>query len=638
MRSVVAGAPRAYFTAVIREASQSLAHAVPRALRLRPAALMVPGVLLVYVAIAFGIFASAWRDPFHRNLGFAGDPSQFMWFLAWVPYAITHGLNPFFSNFADYPAGANLLWNTSIPLVALIFWPVTVALGPVAAYNLVVTLALPLTAWCGFLLLRRYVGSPLAAGLGGLLYGFSPYMLGQSLAHPQMTMAFLPPLILLLLDEIVRAQRRRPALLGSALAVAGAAQLLISEEVLVATGLAAFVLLVTAAALWPGAVLPRARYAAKAFAVAGVLFLALAAWPVGFQLFGPQHVTGSPHEPNVYVSDLLGFWVPTQIEWLAPAPALRVSAHFIGNLSEWDAYLGIPFTLLLAFTAVRHWRSGWVRLAVLAGSVLAILSLGVTLHVGGTVKAWLPAFTLGLAFLILPGEVPARALVLLTFGAWLALWRLPLLSSVIPDRLTLLVYLMAGMVLAVFVDWLLGLDRRRLTVGAVALVLALLPLVPRLPYLTTTIQDPAFFTSRGQASRMPEGSVALIAPVVTFSNVEAMRWQATSGMRFRMPEGYLFVPAPPPAGSRLLAPPSVTTNALIEARDGRTTAVGDARVRQSIRAELAAWNVRTVVLGPMVNQDAAVALLTWALGRPPEAVGGVYVWWDVDASLTSLRQ
>ena len=61
------------------------------------------------------------------------------------------------------------------------------------------------------MLLRRFVSSQLAAGAGALLYGFSPYMTAHSLAHPNLTAAFIPPLVLLLLDNIgflwaVRAQ------------------------------------------------------------------------------------------------------------------------------------------------------------------------------------------------------------------------------------------------------------------------------------------------------------------------------------------------------------------------------------------------------------------------------------------------
>jgi hypothetical protein len=606
-----------------------LARAAP-ALRLR--ALVVPGALLLYTGLAFAAFASAWRDPFVYGIGVHGDPSQFMWFLRWLPFAVGHGANPFFTDFADYPVGANLLWNTSMPLVAILLWPVTTGLSPLVAYDLMETLGLALSAWCAFLLLRRCVRSPLAAGVGGLVYGFSPYMFAQSLGHPHLTVAFLPPLMLLLLDEIVRVQRRSAVALGAALALTAVAQFLISEEVLVVTGLTSAVLLVTAAALWPREAMARAPRAAGALVVAGGLFAIAVAWPVLFQLRGPQRISGSAHEPNVYVNDLLGFWVPSELQWLAPARLLRISSRFTGNSSEWNSYLGVPLTLLLAFVVVRWWRVGWVRLAALAGAVVSILSLGITLHVGGSVKAWLPVFAVGLVFLLLPRSVPARVLMLLTFGLWLALWKLPLLSSLVPARLMLLVYLLVGLIVAVFVDWLTALGGRRVALGAAALAVALAPLVPRMPYLATTYHEPSFFAAGGAVSRVPPGSVALVAPVTTWDDVDAMYWQASTGMRFRMPEGYLFVPAPPPAGNQLNSPPGATVDALDAVWYGRPSGIGDPQVRLSIRSELAAWHVRTVIVGPMPNREEAVALLTWVLDRPPEHTGGVQVWTDVDAT------
>src|SRR5487761_2308097 len=60
-----------------------------------------------------------------------GDPPQMTWFLDWFPYAVSHGLNVFHTNFIDYPVGVNLANNTSVPLLGLIASPITLTLGPV---------------------------------------------------------------------------------------------------------------------------------------------------------------------------------------------------------------------------------------------------------------------------------------------------------------------------------------------------------------------------------------------------------------------------------------------------------------------------------------------------------------------------
>ncbi|MDQ6773614.1 MAG: hypothetical protein M3024_11590 [Candidatus Dormibacteraeota bacterium] len=581
--------------------------------------------------LAFAVFASIWRAPFAHTIGAFQDPAQHMWFLGWVPFALSHGLNPFFTDYADYPAGANLLWNTSMPLLSLGLWPVTVTLGPAFAFNLIETASLALSAWCAFLLIRRYVRSSLAAALGGLLYGFSPYMVAQSRGHPSVTMVALPPLILLLLDEIVRVQRTRPVALGVALGLLGAAQLLISEEVLAMTGIAAALLLAIAIATWPERVHAQSGRAAPALAIAVGVFALFAAYPIAFQLWGSQHIAGPQHRPDFYVSDLMGFLVPTQMQRLAPSAALTITQRFTGNVAEWNAYLGVPLALLLAWTAIRYRGDAVVRLVAPAAVILAILSLGVNLHWGGQVLDRVPAFTLALPFLLLPPSVPSRALVLLTFGGWLALYRAPFLNHVIPARLMLFVFLLAGLLVAVFVNAVLAAGWQAKAAGALALGLSLLALLPVAPYPSQSLPVPAFFTD-GAADRIPPGSVAVVAPMTREDHPEAMLWQARSGMRFRMPQGYLFVPASQPGQNTLKTPPSATAETLLAIGDGSPTPIGDSAIKTGMLADLSRWRVQTVIVGPMAHQDAAVALVSWVLDRPPEQVGGVYVWWNVVAS------
>src|SRR5439155_51356 len=80
------------------------------------------------------------------SIGSPGDPPQMMWFLAWSPFALSHGHNPLFSTYIDYPAGFNLLWNCTFPLMAAILAPITAILGPVFSYNVLETLAVGLSA------------------------------------------------------------------------------------------------------------------------------------------------------------------------------------------------------------------------------------------------------------------------------------------------------------------------------------------------------------------------------------------------------------------------------------------------------------------------------------------------------------
>src|SRR4029077_9060006 len=135
------------------------------------------------------LLSSTWFAAEPRWVGVDTDPPLFMWYLRWTPYALTHGHTPLLTDHLQYPQGANLMWNTSMVVPALALWPVTALLGPVVAYNVLATGALALSAWCAFLVFRRHTGNGVAAALGGLVYGFSPYMVTQSYGHPSLTLA-----------------------------------------------------------------------------------------------------------------------------------------------------------------------------------------------------------------------------------------------------------------------------------------------------------------------------------------------------------------------------------------------------------------------------------------------------------------
>ena len=193
-------------------------------------------VLIVFVAAAVLVFSAAWKAPATTIIGVGGDPLLAIWFMRWVPFAISHGFNPLLTDYLDYPQGVNLMWNTAAPLLGVVFWPVTERFGPIVAYNLAETLALASSAWVAYLAFGRYIGSTVAAAVGGLLFGFSPYMISHSLGHPSLTVAFTVPLMLLLFDDIFVRQRRPVLVVGGLLGLLAVTQLLISEELLAEIG------------------------------------------------------------------------------------------------------------------------------------------------------------------------------------------------------------------------------------------------------------------------------------------------------------------------------------------------------------------------------------------------------------------
>lgn len=555
------------------------------------------------MVLAVLLFWSAWQDPANRLIGGQGDTSYMTWFIRWYPFAITHGHNPFLSTWLGYPDGINVLWSTGVPLVGWVLTPVTTLLSPIVSYNVMLTAGVALTAWCGYLAFRRWVRHDLAAAAGGLLLGFSPYMVIQSAGHPSLIVAFSVPLFLLLLDEILVRQRWTVQRGGILLGLLGAAQLLIGEEVLSTEVLTIGVGIALLCVLHRSEIRPRLPYVARTFAIAGSLALVISAVPLYFQFFGPHYIRGVIQPRNVYVSDLYNFVLPTGLQYFTPSWVGPIISRFTGNGSEWNAYLGLPLIVLCVFTAVRHRNNPTVAFVALLGLAMAVLSLGPSLHVDGTItKIHLP---------------------------YLVVDRLPLFGNIIPSRLTLYVFLAAGLLLAVFIDDVVSNPRLVPVLVSVALVgLVGASLFPRLPYLSYQTDTPAFFRG-ADVNRFQLGEVVLVAPFAQYPEADAaQRWQAEAGMRYRMPEGYFFTADDqhrPQLGGR----PYALATKLLSIELPQAIPNGVPATSSEYLADIRNHDIGAVVVGPSPHSSEAVAFLTQLLGRPPEHLDGVDVWWSV---------
>jgi hypothetical protein len=113
----------------------------------------------------------------------------------------------------------------------------------------------------------------------------------------------------------------------------------------------------------------------------------------------------------------------------------------------------------------------------------------------------------------------------------------------------------------------------------------------------------------------------------------AMVWQAEAGMRFKQPGGYFI--APDERGRPRFGPPPTEMNGLlVQARNAaEIDGIGQAK-RVRLAGELARWQARTIVLGPVGGppggQERVRRFLTTMMGRPPEKVEDVEIWFDVD--------
>ena len=468
---------------------------------------------ILYLIVSLLYFGTT-RNYSHRYLGIGNDPHIFIWCLNWWPWAITHGLKPFVSHYIWYPRGYNLTWATSVPAAALLMWPLTSLANPVVSFNVLTLLAPVLSAWTAFLLARYLTRDTLASLIGGYLFGFSSYELGQLLGHLHMDLIFVVPLLLLFVVQRVRGDLLRPRFVA-ALAIATLVQLGFSTEILATSCLFGAIAWLIFLAFSPREERQRLWVVAGDIILSGVIAVVLAA-PFLFFVF--KGLTGLPpflNSPESYSADLLNYLVPTQVTRLAGDFFANVASRFPGNPSEQGAYLGLPLILILIFQFLGIRRRPYLKPVLVNLVVLLLFSLGPSLNVAGVrTGLWLP-WRLGLY--------------------------LPFIRHALPTRFSMFVALLAAVVAAL---WLSESRRGWDRAGRFALgILACLFLMPNpgLPPWTPLPQEP-FFQPQNVASVLGQGANVIVLPFGQYG--PCMIWQLQSGMRFTQSGGNIGYPPP----------------------------------------------------------------------------------------------
>jgi hypothetical protein len=592
-------------------------------------ALVLAGV--AYLALSVGLWWHVWTGhPTTTTTCGCGDSSLFQWFLAWPAYAISHGLNPLYSTALFHPQGVNLLSNTAVVGFGVVLAPVTWLAGPVATFNVTQTLAPALSAFTMFLFLRRWVSWTPAAFFGGLLFGFSPFVLiGLTDGHLMLTMAAMFPVMLLILDDLLARQRWHPVVSGAALAVAVAVQFFFGTELLLMVGLMAALgiaaIVVYLAIARRDVLVRRWRHAALGLAVAAGVAGVLLAYPVWFALAGPGHLAGPIWGPRSIVSyggtNAHDYVLPGTPSTSYVSTAHRLGGYQAPTLS--GQYIGIGLLAVLIIGLV-IWRRD-LRLWLFAGlgAVSVPLSMGLSVHG--------------------------------TWTLWSVFVHLPLMENVIPSRFLLVTFLCAAVMLGLILDhvWVsvgaVAVRRRRSSRGTaqtgprrtavvasgVGVAVALLALVPiagyyadGVPFTTQPVVLPTWY--RTVAPHLTRRSVLLAYPPPFALLQSTLTWQAVSGMSFSQASGG--GPGALPIRSGGAREGQVYLGNL--SISGGHPIVRPAGV-QATRKALDIWGVTTVVIPdpdglPLYEQVRAlrssVVLVTAATGRTPVRQAGAWVW------------
>jgi hypothetical protein len=412
------------------------APAVGRAtLRLvrRPELLVIVGYVLAAIAMTWRLWSHPTSMAPTNGYGVSPDIYLNAWFMRYAATAVAHGRLPdLITTAVNYPHGISAMWNTSFLLPSVLLTPVTLLAGPLASLTVVLTLGFAGSAISLFYVLRRWGASLGAAAIGGAIYAFSPAMLVAGEDHYHLQFAVLPPLIV---DAALRllTGRGRPVRTGAWLGALIAAQIFIAEELLVGTALAVLALVIVLAASRRRQIRARLSGAMAGFGTAIGVVVVIAGYALWAQFFGPLNEYGSPWQLSKYGNLPADFvTAPTALAFHGQFGQFMTESG--QRMVEYFAYLGWPLLVLLAIIGVVYWRDLRIRLAVTCFALVSLLSVGGHIVTFG---GW---------------RVPLMLL------PWHWLRHVPVLSQVLPNRLSLLADGAAAAVVA------FGIDRARTAV------------------------------------------------------------------------------------------------------------------------------------------------------------------------------
>ena len=479
---------------------------------------------LLAFAIYLAVFVVGFALPLISHLGipqvreYWTDPNFYTWAMRWWPYAISHGLNPLYSNQIGAPTGYNLAWATTTPSVGLVMWPVTAAFGVVVSFNVMLLLVPPVSAWAAFVAARRLTRRFWASLVAGTVYGFNTFELVHSLqGQPNLTViALFPVLVYLVLVWWDGALRN--AWFVITVAAAMAMEFYTFDEAFVD------MTLVLAGSLVIGYAVAGRERRAKVLRLAGLMAIAYAAAIAAaspYLMYALRHYPASlTRQRPIFSLSLVRLILPSSDKLFGLTPLIGYSNH-IGRYSI-DDYVGLPLLVVLLALAILTWSNKVTRLIVIAFALVIGLALGPNVVVGNENIVPLP---------------------------WGVLWSLPLARSAEPSRLIIFAYLVLALALAL---WLAAPGKRwwaRWGLGllAVAVIFADLPTFaqatnPIPPGYTPPAamrpvnQLPPFLTDGLYRRYLRPGETVVI---VTHRGNAGMLFQADADFYFRIAGGFI---------------------------------------------------------------------------------------------------
>lgn len=547
----------------------------------RPADRFGVSAMLIYLGLSWIFFGRALSGASSIiHIGKGPDAALLMWCLVWWPHAISHHLNPLFTNLLWTPFGFNLAWSVCIPLQSVVMAPITIAFGPIFAFNTLSLMFPALDAWAAFILCRHLVQEYWTSLLGGFIYGFSSYILGQqAIGHMHMTAAFIVPLLVYLALLHLEGNLSRLSFIAL-LSILLVLQFLATTEIFATIFF--FGVITIAVAMW---IMPeeRPRLFDLATSIGCSLAIAIVVLSPYLYYIVVAHPFAGPIWPSVSFSlDLANSVIPGSLLFLGQVlgPG-RVDDWILhGVVENGGGYVGLPLIAIAVAFGYSRWRDPISRMITVLLVITYLLCLGPRLHFAGHTLFGLP---------------------------WKLFGHLPLLNNALPTRFAVYLFLALAITTAL---WLKAVPFSRLGKVGIATVI-IVSMLPNLSsgYWSSPANLPGFFTKGTYAKYLARNEI--VVPLPYGGAGEDMLWQASSDMYFAI------------AGGRIPKPREYESWPIITSFTYGTSIpnAGD-----QLKAFMAAHGATTVILSDVAADRMRWEPLLHTLGVQPLDIDGVSLY------------
>lgn len=546
-------------------------------------------------------------SPRSGLLGYPGDNFQHAWFLWHFAKAVEKLQNPFYTNLIFYPNRVNLSWSTTDPLAAILALPLNFSVGPIVSYNLVLILQLALAAFFARVLCLKICRNQAAALIGGICFGFSPFLLAHALGHLSLATAFPIPLYLLALDRVLRRQNpswKDGVILGLALFLTALGHY----------NYTVFCLLLTVLVLAVDLVFERMALLNRAWLPlfwASVTFLATFSPLLKVLVENGANIPRARPLEHIeqYSADVLGFLIPSWNHLLLGHLARGLDPRLFVAGFEGTVYIG-PVVLFLACFGLwkgRVTEPRWTARAAVLASTFYLLSLGPRFRFFGRQLA-----------------IPAPASVLYNFR-WTRF-----LSA--PARFHVTTALCLAILSSIGLAWLLSKLRsgwqRSCLITAVSALLVLDLLT--VPFPSSSIVDPAWSrdsSGAARACRLPldiqMGTVLTFPLMDSPYSIKSMWMQLADDGRYELVDGYVSY-GDDDLWSEFYRIPILRS--LLSLQGKIDTPIDPSADQRTLPAVVQELNLSAVVVFDSPEREAAVRYLKAVLGRAGQGAGSCTVF------------